>query len=239
MIVGAACIGADMRALHFSWIHLQQAANAAVLSGAVYLPTNPALAESAARSKAHMNGIRENEIIYDSPALDRQSITMVVERSVPYRFARLFGLSQSLVIVKAVARIGSFQRASRVLLIGFQCDAHCAAYQPILIKFTQLRGAVPIDTCRPRQKNLINCYESSVCVGDAVFNPGGGNNGDGWTASVHSFAVLWITSVDTKRKINEELLDLVRSEKFLSKEKGHVALGRRYFCVSSEDRFLV
>lgn len=113
MMVGAACIGADMWAVYLSSVRLQQAADAAVLSGAAYLPANPALAESAARSKARMNGIRENEIIYNLPASDGRSITMVVERNVPYRFARLFGLSQSLVTVKAVAGASSFQPPSK------------------------------------------------------------------------------------------------------------------------------
>ena len=107
MMVGAACIGADMWALYLSSVRLQQAADAAVLSGAVYLPANPALAQSAARSKARMNGIHESEIVYNRPVSDGKSITMVVERKVPYRFARLFGLSQSLVTVRAVAAIGS------------------------------------------------------------------------------------------------------------------------------------
>ncbi len=171
-----------MRALYCSSVHLQQATNAAVLSGAVYLPTNPALAESAARSKAQMNGIRENEIVYDRPASDHRSITMVVERNVPYRFARLFGLSQSLVIVKAVAGIASFQSASGVLPIGIRYDAHYAMYQPISLAFERLRSAAPSGTWRPLamekcdgrdarqnyQRNLVNGCQSSVRVGDTV-----------------------------------------------------------------------
>ncbi len=129
-----------------------------------------------------MNGIRENEIIYDRPASDRRSITMVVERNVPYRFTRLFGLSQSLVIVQAVAGISSFQSASGVLPIGIQYDAHYAVYQKTVLKFAPLRSAAPADTWRPlamgrcdgcdaRQnyrRNLIDGYESPVSVGDTV-----------------------------------------------------------------------
>jgi Flp pilus assembly protein TadG len=60
MIVGAACIGADMRVLYRTSARLQQATDAAVLCGAAYLPANPALAEIAARRKAQMSGIRED-----------------------------------------------------------------------------------------------------------------------------------------------------------------------------------
>jgi len=118
MIMGAACIGADMWALYLSSTRLQQAADAAVMSGAAYLPTNPSLAQSVARSEAQMNGIRESEIVYNRPASDGRSITMVVERNVPYRFARLFGLSQSLVTVKAVAIAAPFHSATGLLPIG-------------------------------------------------------------------------------------------------------------------------
>ncbi len=106
-MVGVACLGGDMWALYLGAARLQQAADAAVLAGAAYLPANPALAQRAAQSKAQMNGINEREIVYNHPATDGRSITMVVERNVPYRFARLLGLSRSLVTVKAVAGIGA------------------------------------------------------------------------------------------------------------------------------------
>ena len=171
-----------MWALYLSSVRLQQAADAAVLSGAAYLPANPALAESAARSKARMNGIRENEIIYNLPASDGRSITMVVERNVPYRFARLFGLSQSLVTVKAVAGASSFQPAAGVLPIGIQYDAHYVEHQPVILKFAARRGAALAGTWRPLamggcngcdgrqnyQRNLIDGYENYISVGDTV-----------------------------------------------------------------------
>jgi|SRR5690242_7263558 hypothetical protein len=103
MIVGAACIGADARALYISSARLQCAADAAVRSGAVYLPENPVLAQRVARRTALINGIRESEIVYTRSATDGRSLTMIVRRNMPYHFARLLGLSQSLVTVKAVA----------------------------------------------------------------------------------------------------------------------------------------
>ena len=122
MIVGASCIGADMRVLYRTSARLQQATDAAVLCGAAYLPANPALAEIAARSRARMSGIREDEIVYSQPAADRRSITMVVERKVPYHFARLLGLSQSQVTVKAMAVSRSSQSAAGLLPIGISAN---------------------------------------------------------------------------------------------------------------------
>jgi Putative Flp pilus-assembly TadE/G-like len=149
MIVGAACIGADMWALYLSSTRLQQAADAAVMSGAAYLPTNPALAQSVARSEAQMNGIRQSEIVYNRPASDGRSITMVVERNVPYRFARLFGVSQSLVTVKAVAIAAPSHSAAGLLPIGIHCDAHRATYRAIVLRLAPARGQVPGSTWKP------------------------------------------------------------------------------------------
>ena len=170
MMVGAACIGADMWALYLSSVRLQQAADAAVLSGAVYLPANPALAQSAARSKARMNGIRESEIVYNRPASDGKSITMVVERKVPYRFARLFGLSQSLVTVRAVAAIGSSESATGLLPIGIHYDAHHAACRPVVRRWIAPRqrrylrsGDGGISLCRGKNYHLNTNKNDLTC----------------------------------------------------------------------------
>jgi hypothetical protein len=112
-----------MWVLHRGLARLQHAADAAVLAGAAYLPANPQLARSAARSSAQMDGISESEIVYNHSASDGCSITMVVERRMPYHFARLLGLSQSLVTVKAIAGISDSESASGLLPIGFRYRA--------------------------------------------------------------------------------------------------------------------
>jgi hypothetical protein len=138
-MVGAACLVADMWALYCGHARLQHAADAAVLAGAMYLP-NPQLARSAARSSAQMNGISESEIVYNHPASDGRSITMVVERSVPYHLARLLGLSQSLITVKALAGISDSKSASGLLPIGVQCGARYTAHQPMVLKLAPRRA---------------------------------------------------------------------------------------------------
>jgi len=129
VMVGAARIGADSWALHLSAVRLQTLADEAVLTGAAYLPANPLIAERAALTKALMTGIGENEIVYNRPAADSRSITMVVERNVPYRFTRLFGLSQGQVIVKAVAACGRPDSAAGLVPIGIQYAPDGAGYR--------------------------------------------------------------------------------------------------------------
>ena len=141
VMVGAACLAADMLALYRGFARLQGADDTAVLAGAMYLPANPTLARSAALASAQMNGISESEIVYNHPASDGRSITMVIERSVPYHFARLLGLSQSLVTVKAVAGIrGSESAPAGLLPIGIRCDARSTTYQPTILKLAPRRG---------------------------------------------------------------------------------------------------
>lgn len=181
MMVGAACIGSDMWALYRSSARLQQAADAAVLTGAAYLPANPALAQSVARSKAHTNGILENEIVYNRPASDGRSIAIVVERQVPHRFERLFGLSRSLVVVKAVARVVPPRFATGLLPIGIQYDTHYAVYRPVVLKFASSESRASVagtwrplamgvcDGCAADQnyrRNLTYGYAGPVSVGD-------------------------------------------------------------------------
>jgi hypothetical protein len=181
--VGAACLAADMWALYRGFARVQHAADAAVLAGAVYLPANPKLARNAARRTAQMNGISDSEIVYNQPASDGRSITIVVERSVPYHFARLLGLSRSLVTVKAVAGISGSESAAGLLPIGIQYGARYTTYQPTVLKLAPRRGTAlagnwkPLamgvcSNCDPRRNYehyLIGGYPKPVSVGDAIF----------------------------------------------------------------------
>jgi hypothetical protein len=182
MMIGAVCIGLDTWALYRSSARLQRAADAAVLTGAAYLPANPALAQNAARGFAQTNGILENEIVYNRPASDGRSITMVVERRVAHRFSRLLGLSPSLVVVKAMARVVPSRSVTGLLPIGIQYDTHYTLYQPIVLKLasSQSRASVagsfwkPLamgacDGCltdRNYRRNLTYGYAGPVNAGD-------------------------------------------------------------------------
>ena len=121
MIVGAFCIGTDSWTLYSCSSQLRRATYAAVMSGVRYLPTNPALAERTTLKVAELNGIRTDEILFSQPGADGQSITMVVARRVPYRFARMFGLSQN-VTVKAVARVSAVRPGAAVPIRTIQAD---------------------------------------------------------------------------------------------------------------------
>jgi hypothetical protein len=168
VIVGAACIGADSWALHCSAVRLQALADKAVLTGAAYLPANPVTAERVALSKALTAGIGENEIVYNRPAADGRSITMVVERNIPYRFTRLFGLSQGQVIVKAVAACGRLDSAAGLVPIGIQYSDVIGhqAHRVIVLQLAPAERLATAGTWRPLE--LGSCDAGCMPSRDAL-----------------------------------------------------------------------
>src|SRR5580704_3382460 len=88
VLLGAISLGTDVAVFYFNWMQLQKAADAAALAGANYLPDNPSTAQSAAIAYAESNGIKAAEIIATSVASNDLSISVTLQRTVPYYFAR-------------------------------------------------------------------------------------------------------------------------------------------------------
>jgi Flp pilus assembly protein TadG len=103
ILVGAAGLSADIGVQYFNWVQLQKAADAAVLAGANYLPDNPDQAATTAQQLAQANGVQTSEITSNTVAADHLSIVMQVQRTVPYYFAKVLGLTSGIVIAKASA----------------------------------------------------------------------------------------------------------------------------------------
>jgi hypothetical protein len=81
-------------------MQLVNAARAAVLAGAVYLPTQPQEAVQIAANYARLNGVRSNELVSLETAKDGHSISMIVQG----RAAPLLGLSLGSIRVAASAQ---------------------------------------------------------------------------------------------------------------------------------------
>jgi Flp pilus assembly protein TadG len=103
VLIGAIALGADVSVFYFNWVQLQKAADAAVLAGANYLPDNPTTAKTTANNYAQNNGAKAAEITSTTVSPDNLTITMNLQRNVPYYFARVLGLSNGLVKVSATA----------------------------------------------------------------------------------------------------------------------------------------
>ena len=103
VLVGTTALGADVAVEYYNWVQLQKAADAGVLAGANYLPDNPSQAITTAQQLAEQNGVKASEINSTSVAADDLSISMKVQRTVPYFFATVFGFTNNQVSASAAA----------------------------------------------------------------------------------------------------------------------------------------
>ena len=103
VLIGATALGTDIAVEYYNWVQMQKSADAAVLAGANYLPDNPTTAVTAAQQFAQSNGVKASEITSTTVGALNQSITMQMQRTVPYYFAKVLGLSSGTITVSAQA----------------------------------------------------------------------------------------------------------------------------------------
>jgi Flp pilus assembly protein TadG len=102
-LVGAVALGTDVAVMYMNWQQLQKSVDSAALAGANFLyNVDPNAASTAATTYAESNGVKNSELT-TVVAADRSSITVSAQRTVPYYFARVLGLSSQLEQVTATA----------------------------------------------------------------------------------------------------------------------------------------
>jgi Flp pilus assembly protein TadG len=102
-MVGAVAMGTDVAVMYVNWQQLQKSVDSAALAGANYLyDVDPAAATSVATNYAVSNGVTTGEL-NTSVASDHSSITVSAQRTVPYYFGKVLGLSGQLEQVSATA----------------------------------------------------------------------------------------------------------------------------------------
>ena len=102
-LLGAVALGTDVTIFYFNWVQLQKAADSAALAGANYLPDNPSQARTVANQLAQSNGVKAGEIVSTAVSVDNLSITIQLQRTVPYFLAKVLGLSNGIVTTAATA----------------------------------------------------------------------------------------------------------------------------------------
>ncbi len=102
-LLGVIALGTDVSVFYFNWVQLQKAADAAAIGGANYLPDNPSAAQTAATQLALSNGIKSAEIVSNSVATNDLSISIKLQRTVPYYFARALGMTSGVITTSATA----------------------------------------------------------------------------------------------------------------------------------------
>ena len=103
VLLGAVALGTNVTIFYFNWLQLQKAADSAVLAGANFLPDNPSKANTAATQFAESNGVKASEIVSTTLGANDLSITMKVQRTVPFYLAQVLGLTSGPVAASATA----------------------------------------------------------------------------------------------------------------------------------------
>ena len=122
VLIGAIGLCGDVGVMYINWEELQRAADAAALAGANYLPLDSATAKTTATTVAEDNGIKAGEIAGTSVSGDDLKMTVQLNRTVPYYFAAVLGMTNQLISVKATAGIqqnGAFGRG--MIPLGLSC----------------------------------------------------------------------------------------------------------------------
>jgi len=103
-LLGMVALTVDIGQLGVNRRRLQNAADAAALGGAAYLPASPAAADSEARRLARSNGLSDAEVqsvTITRTNFDNDTIEVTVQRTVSYSFARVMGFQSGAVTAKA------------------------------------------------------------------------------------------------------------------------------------------
>ncbi len=219
-LLGAIALCTDVGVFYMNWEELQKAADAAVLAGANFLPSTPSTALSTAQQYAEINGIQQSEITNTEVSSTNMQIEMDVQRTVPYFFGRVLGLSSQLVSVRAVAGIEASQTAAGLVPIGLQVGTY-TLYQQITLKLAPAQGSVgpgnwePLamgycTSCDPGgsnyKSNIINGYQNPISINDSIYTETGnlvGPTQQGINDRINSGTSSDPSGTDTNHTLND------------------------------------
>ena len=147
VVLGFAAMAIDVGLFLHEKRELQNAADAAALAGVQELPYSSAEAEARAQDWAVNNGVNLAEgeleaIQVTTTYAPNDTITVRVQRDVPFIFARVLGFTSDTMHAEATARVGSPSRAGNVmpwaLLAGSQ---EGATYDTeVILKYSSKEG---------------------------------------------------------------------------------------------------
>jgi hypothetical protein len=182
-LIGAIALGTDVALFYFNWIKLQKAADAAVLGGATYLPSNPKLAVATARKLAALNGIKPTEIVFTLVASNNMAMTMGVTRTLPHFLGGVLGPVSGNVTVAATAAVAAAHSARGLVPIGIQYGTSLESYRPLALRLASQDGSArpgdwqPLAMVQPAtsdaatsnyRENIEFGYPSTIRVGDSM-----------------------------------------------------------------------
>jgi Putative Flp pilus-assembly TadE/G-like len=220
VLIGVLAMCCDMTVTYLNWQAMQKAADAAVLAGANYLPTDPATAISTANTWAQQNGMASSEILSTSVAPDDMSITMTAKRAVPAYFARIFGTTSVPVQVAATAGVENSSSAIGLVPIGVNCASgivsQCFGYlQPVTLKNSQIGPgnwgplALGANGASTYRTNIEQGYQGSISIGQWISSETGnvvGPTSQGFNARWSEYQQMDPTGTASSHSLSDPLV---------------------------------
>lgn len=131
-IIGLAALGTDVGRLYIAQERIATVADAAALSGAQFLPHDPDGALAAVGEYLTKNGINPGSVTIALNQADR-TLSVSVEDTVDFTFARIFGQRTGQVTAGAVARVASVSGYNNVVPLGV-VQADWKLGDPVVLK---------------------------------------------------------------------------------------------------------
>jgi hypothetical protein len=190
-LLGAIALCTDVGTFYINWEEMQKATDAAVLAGANFLPSTPSTAKSTAQQYAQMNGIQPSEIVATDISSNDMQLEMIVQRTVPYYFGKVLGLTSQVVKVRSVAAVQASQTAAGLVPIGIQ-QGNYTLYQQMTIHMPPQNTTIGPGNWEPLamgyspnqdpggsnyKTNIENGYSNPLSIGDYIYTEPGQLNG--------------------------------------------------------------
>lgn len=173
-LVGAMALVADVGVLYFNWQLLQSAADAGAAAGASYLPSYPELAISTADAFARQNGIAPGEILSTTVIVNNTELNLQLQRSIPYSFATLLGLTTGIISAQATAQVQTIGTAVGITPMGVDFQTQYSSGQVVTLMQDQVGPgdwgplALGGTGASNLEQNIEYGYQGPVSVGDEV-----------------------------------------------------------------------
>ncbi len=120
-LLGAMALCTDVAVLYFNWAQLQKAADAAAVAGAHYLPNDTTTATSTAYTYAAYDGVPSSQVRSVTFGSSNTTITVQLQRTVNFFFARVLGFLNTPVTVQATAAIENAGGANGIFPVALSC----------------------------------------------------------------------------------------------------------------------
>jgi Flp pilus assembly protein TadG len=183
ILLGAVALGADVAVFYYNWGRLQRAADAAALAGGSFLPRDTTSATSTAIKYAGLNGVSSGQVTSVSFGSGNTTITVKVQRTVPYMFARVLGLVSNPVRASATAAVTTAGSATGAMPIGLNSNTPYSKGQAIAMHSGRVAPgdwdglALGCSGASCYQNNLTNGYSGTITVGDMLTSEPGATVG--------------------------------------------------------------